>query len=50
MAWIETVSYTRADAKPKRLYDRITGPDDDIGNIMMVHSLRAPSQKGQAHS
>ena len=40
MAWIETVPYAAAKGKLKQLYDRVKGPDDNVDNIMMLHSLR----------
>ena len=46
MAWIETVAYDDAAGKLKRLYDRVKGPDDNVDNIMMVHSLRPHSMEG----
>ena len=46
MAWIETVAYTDATGRLKRLYDRVKGPDDTVDNIMMAHSLRPHSMEG----
>lgn len=46
MAWIKTVAYKEADSKLKRLYDRVKGPDDNVDNIMMMHSLRPHSMEG----
>lgn len=40
MTWIKTVTYQEATGKLKKLYDRIKGPDDNVDNIMMAHSLR----------
>lgn len=40
MAWIRTISYADSDGKLRRLYDRIKGPDDNVDNIMLAHSLR----------
>jgi uncharacterized peroxidase-related enzyme len=40
MAWIRTVDYADSTGKLRRLYDRIKGPDDNVDNIMAVHSLR----------
>lgn len=40
MAWIETVPYGDSSGKLRRLYDRVKGPDDNVDNIMMLHSLR----------
>ena len=46
MSWIETIAYEDADAKLKPLYDRIKGPDNNVDNIMMMHSLRPHSMEG----
>lgn len=46
MSWITTVPYDEADARLKRLYDRVTGPDGNVDNIMMAHSLRPQSMEG----
>lgn len=46
MSWIRTVPYAEATGKLKRLYDRVKGPDDNVDNIMMSHSLRPHSMEG----
>lgn len=46
MAWIDTVSYEDADGKLKTLYDRVKGPDNNVDNIMMMHSLRPHTMEG----
>ncbi len=46
MSWIKTVPYEDATGRLKRLYDRIKGPDDNVDNIMMAHSLRPHSMEG----
>ena len=46
MPWIKTIAYEGADAKLKPLYDRIKGPDNNVDNIMMMHSLRPNSMEG----
>ncbi len=46
MTWIHTIPYSEARGRLKRLYDRIKGPDDDIDNIMIAHSLRPPTLEG----
>lgn len=46
MAWIETVPYDEAQGRLKTLYDRVKGPDDNVDNIMMMHSLRPHSMEG----
>ncbi len=46
MAWIHTVPYEEATGRLKRLYDRIKGPDNNVDNIMMSHSLRPHTMEG----
>jgi len=46
MAWIETVPYEDAEGKLKTLYDRVKGPDNNVDNIMMMHSLRPHTMEG----
>ncbi len=46
MAWIETVQYEDATGRLKQLYDRVKGPDDNVDNIMMMHSLRPHTMEG----
>ncbi len=46
MAWIDTVSYDDAEGRLRKLYDRVKGPDDNVDNIMMTHSLRPHTMEG----
>ena len=46
MSWIKTIAYEKADSKLKALYDRIKGPNNNVDNIMMIHSLRPHSMEG----
>jgi len=46
MSWIKTVPYNDATGKLKKLYDRVKGPDDNVDNIMMSHSLRPHTMQG----
>ncbi|UWQ26057.1 carboxymuconolactone decarboxylase family protein [Leisingera aquaemixtae] len=46
MAWIRTVPFEEATGKLKTLYERVTGPGNNVDNIMMVHSLRPHSMEG----
>ena len=45
MTWINVISYDDADGKVKMLYDRVKGPDNNVDNIMMLHSLRPHSME-----
>jgi uncharacterized peroxidase-related enzyme len=46
MSWIATIAYSDAAGRLKTLYDRIKGPDDNVDNIMMLHSLRPHTMEG----
>ena len=46
MPWIDTVAYEDADARLRKLYDRVTGPNRNVDNIMMMHSLRPHTMEG----
>lgn len=49
MTWIKTVAYEDATGRLKTLYDRIVGPNGNVDNIMMAHSLRPHSMEGHMH-
>ncbi len=49
MTWIKTVPYAAASGRLKTLYDRIKGPDDNVDNIMMAHSLRPHTMEGHMY-
>ena len=46
MTWIETVAYDDSEDELRTLYDRIKGPDDNVDNIMLAHSLRPHTMQG----
>ncbi len=46
MTWIDTVAYGDATGRLRQLYDRIKGPDNNVDNIMMAHSLRPHTMEG----
>ena len=46
MSWIKTVAYEQASGRLRKLYDRIKGPDDNVDNIMLAHSLRPHTMEG----
>lgn len=46
MTWINTISYDDAEGVLKLLYDRIKGPDNNVDNIMLAHSLRPHTMEG----
>ena len=46
MSWIETIPYDDAQGRLRKLYDRVKGPDDNVDNIMLIHSLRPHTMEG----
>ena len=46
MTWIETISFDAAKGRLKTIYERIKGPDNNIDNILMSHSLRPHTLEG----
>ena len=40
MTWITIIPFEQATGSLKRLYERIKGPDNNVDNIMLAHSLR----------
>ena len=46
MSWIDTVSYDDSTGKLRKLNDRVKGPDNNVDNIMILHSLRPHSMEG----
>ena len=46
MSWIRTIPFEQATGKLKTLYARVTGPDNNVDNIMMAHSLRPHTMEG----
>jgi uncharacterized peroxidase-related enzyme len=46
MTWINTVSYEDSEGELRQLYDRIKGPDNNVDNVMLAHSLRPHSMQG----
>ncbi len=46
MTWITTISYEAAEGALKKLYERVKGPDNNVDNIMLAHSLRPHTMEG----
>ena len=44
--WIDHVPYAESTGRLRTLYDRIKGPDDNVDNIMLAHSLRPHTMEG----
>ena len=49
MAWIKTISYEEATGRLRQLYNRIKGPDNNVDNVMLAHSLRPHTLVGHMH-
>lgn len=46
MSWINTIPYDASSGTLRTLYDRVKGPNNNIDNIMMAHSLRPHTMRG----
>lgn len=46
MTWITTIPYDEATGNLQKLYERVKGPDDNVDNIMLAHSLRPHTMEG----
>ena len=46
MSWIKTINYEKAGAKLQRIYKRVKGPNNNIDNVLMIHSLRPHTLEG----
>lgn len=46
MSWIKTIKYTEATGGLLKLYNQVKGPNNNVDNIMMAHSLRPHSMQG----
>ncbi|MFZ1808371.1 MAG: peroxidase-related enzyme [Cyclobacteriaceae bacterium] len=46
MSWIKEIKYEESDKVLRQLYDRVKGPNNNIDNILSVHSLRPHSLLG----
>ncbi len=46
MAWIKTIPYSESSGRLRNLYDRVKGPNNNVDNIMMAHSLRPHTMEG----
>ena len=46
MSWIKNIPFDAAAGKLRDLYKRVTGPNNNVDNIMMMHSLRPHTMEG----
>lgn len=40
MSWIKIINYEDAKSRLKKIYDKIKGPNNNIDNVLLIHSLR----------
>lgn len=46
MSWITTIDYSKAEGKLKSLYKRVKGPNNNVDNVLKIHSLRPHTLEG----
>lgn len=46
MTWIKTIPYIQAEGPLLKLYNQVKGPDNNVDNIMLAHSLRPHTMQG----
>ena len=46
MSWIKIINYDAASARLKKIYNRVKGPNNNIDNVLLIHSLRPHSLVG----
>ena len=46
MSWIKTIKYHQAGKNLLKLYNQVKGPDNNVDNIMLAHSLRPHTMQG----
>ena len=40
MSWIKTISFENAKGRLKKIYEKVSGPDNNVDNVLKIHSLR----------
>lgn len=46
MSWIETIPYAEAEGPLQRIYQRVKGPNNNVDNVLQIHSLRPHTLTG----
>ena len=46
MSWIEEIGYDQVEGPLKKTYERVKGPNNNVDNILLVHSLRPHTLTG----
>lgn len=40
MSWIKTIKFEDAKGRLRKLYEKVTGPNNNVDNVLSIHSLR----------
>lgn len=46
MSWIKTIPFKEATGQLKKLYQRVKGPNENVDNVLSIHSLRPHTLTG----
>jgi len=46
MSWIKEIEFDKAEGPLKKIYDRVKGPNNNVDNVLSVHSLRPHTLTG----
>jgi len=46
MSWIKIINFEDADGQLKRIYNKVKGPNNNIDNVLTIHSLRPHTLTG----
>jgi uncharacterized peroxidase-related enzyme len=46
MSWIKVIPYSEAESRLKKIYDKVKGPNNNVDNVLAIHSLRPHSLIG----
>lgn len=46
MTWIKTIPFSEATGRLQKLYKKVSGPNNNVDNIMLAHSLRPHTMIG----
>lgn len=46
MSWIKTINFENATGALKKIYEKVTGPNNHVDNVLQIHSLRPHTLKG----
>lgn len=46
MSWIKVINYEEAEPNLKKIYNRVKGPNNNVDNVLKIHSLRPHTLTG----